>query len=348
MRRSFTFRCAAAAVVPTLFVLACAVDPADDPSAQSQQAAEDDDPADAYASQPVGESVLAFRMRRAVHDVSETAARVRAVAQIVAGRALPTGAIADALRDGRDDPSRIRTPFADDPTLAIEYHPEVDEIRAYSIADVDPNDDRPDVGESAARLQAESVLRQLAQAGLVQVEHFDLAAVHVGYERSGGGARGQAPTERTEGYVFTYQRHINGIPCLNAGVRIGVDRSGDIDALRVVSLEIESRREGDHELPLASGWTQPRLLSDADARARFEREHEDGDRIVIHEEGPVYMLPVDADEAVVEPMYMVAYTQQVIGDEDAPIAASRRQVVAMSLSDPDSPAVSLFEATPPG
>jgi hypothetical protein len=285
----------------------------------------------------------AYLMRWPARTLPEAAARARALAEMLVGRSLPSAPVEMALKSAKSDSAGWTRPFSDVPDIIIRYTPQADDTRVLNL-ELTSDPFGMDIGEDLAREAMQTYFRRLAERGLIDPSHYDLKKVRAGHTRSASGSKlGSERLEWVEEYRFTLLRQLNGIDVANAGITIGVHPTGQLSSVRLGGVEVESVGEGDSESPTAQGGTREVLVSKSEIANRFNAEVPFNAHAQVSNERLMYVMPEEAREAVVEPMYVYTYSLEV--DLGGATSISRKKTVGYSLTAPFKPPTDFL---PPG
>ena len=106
-----------------------------------------------------------------------------------------------------------------------------------------------EVDEATARDLMKDAVGRLVAAGVVRAQDYDPAGASLAWRKVGGGRMDESVVDKILEYRFTLLRQINGVPFVNAGIRVGVHRAGKVSSLRVGGAEVLSARQGAVEVP---------------------------------------------------------------------------------------------------
>jgi len=134
-------------------------------------------------------------------------------------------------------------------------------------------------------------------------------------------------------YRFRLLRKLNGIDVAQAGIVLGIAPTGRRSSLQIGGVEVESKvipvEDGEAEQPGPSGRILPRQVGDA--AQRFKTDVEMGKSLHINWARKMYVMPTDADEAVIEPMMVYRYAEKTAVDGQEVVAPA--EIVGLSLTD---------------
>jgi hypothetical protein len=216
------------------------------------------------------------------------------------------------------------------PGLVVMYHPWEDDLMVF---DVERLQARPElehgpepvvvdegVGEVAARQAMIGTLASLVAAGVLP-ESYDPEAARLIHWRE---LEGRGPNLRAEWiveYQYTMNRHVAGMEIIDAGIRIGIDREGQLSSVRLTDVEVVVQRETG--LPLTVSQARDAFL--AAEQARFP----DASILVERERVGALLGPLE-DDAVSTPCLVVNYSLR-FADGPGPAAISRQKIATVSL-----------------
>jgi hypothetical protein len=302
----------------------------------------------------------AFQMEWRKPTSAELATRAQRVSEILLGATLDSGKFVASV------PEQLRDTlyFQADKELSVAYYPGADDLRVSNSTLLDDITSPKDVGSNVARAIFEQTFEKLADAGLVDRQDYDVASVEPSKTITTlGSSISSTEVEVVNTYDFLLRRSINGIPFMNAGIRVNVHRGGQIAGIRLggahpLSIRPDmnksaaglTRAQGVNgaatptslaEVPAGSGYVFSGSVDAASQQKRFTREQTRG---LADRSGVYYMLPLSADaksSPVVEPLFIFSYSN-LYGD-----VASRRRYIGYSLRDPAAPPVDLSEKAEP-
>lgn len=304
----------------------------------------------------------AFQVQWSKPSSSELATRAQRVSEIVMDSSLGSSEFVRGVPERLQ--SNIR--FQPTPDLDVAYYVGADDLRVSNSALLDDISSPKDVGEAGARAIFEQTFDKLVSAGLVERHDYDLSQAEPSKTiTTSGSSISSAEVEVVNSYDFLLRRSINGIPFMNAGLRVNVHRGGQIAGIRLggaMPLSIRptagvsspglthvqgvgSGAAGAAlaEIPTGDGFIFDGRVDAVSHQKRFKMEFS---RARADRNGVYYMLPMSAvadakSSPVVEPMYIFSYSN-LYGD-----VASRRRYVGYSLRDPAAPPVDLSERADP-
>jgi hypothetical protein len=286
-----------------------------------------------------GREVVAFEMAWQKREPQEVARRLQAaivglLGEEAVGR-LSKQASYDALRSvvaGDEAGSWVR--LADAPIL-VRYDAQYDEIRVLNEELDLIEESASDLGVEGAREVAEHSLKQLAEAGVIDPRLYRQAAIQVGYKVVGEGALEQEVKRgRVVGYRVTYRPRLHGFQLANAGLRLGINASGEIASLRVGGVSPQGQWRGDVLQPTEKGGARDVRTGTKELMERFYRQVPKGVEPRVAWSRVMYVMPEGESRAVLEPMLLVSYTE-VRQSEEGPVA-SRRKTLGYSLTNPEA------------
>lgn len=267
-------------------------------------------------------------------DTSDVAvaARARRVAEVVLGKSMTDAVVLESLaRAVQELPTtRYSKVTAVHPDLSVRYDQGSDTlVVANEELEFRPpavEGDAP-ANEAAARSVFDATVSQLAQAGVINPEDYDLKNVRVGWTDYVVARSDEEPEPTVLNFRFNAQRLIGGLPLRGAGMRISVHRSGRIASVKLRRASVK----------ISAGARVPTTVSLPDCEARFRREHPDGS---VHSAELAYVLPDPGAHGVAEPKCVVSFnelTRQPTGET----VVARRQQARYSLTDAAADAIIL-------
>ena len=304
----------------------------------------------------------AFQIEWRKPSSSELAGRAQRVSEIMAG------ATFGSTEFVRNVPERLQNTLHFQPTQEIDvaYYVGADDLRVSNFALLDDISSPKDVGENVARAIFQQTFDKLADAGLLGRQDYDLALVEPSKTITTlGSSISSTEVAVVNTYDFLLRRSINGIPFMNAGLRVNVHRSGQIAGIRLGGAHLLSVRpdvkntprglthtQGVNgaatttslaEVPTGAGFVFGGAVDAASHQKRFKRELS---RASADRSGVYYMLPMSSvadtkTSPVVEPLFIFSYSNRY------GVVASRRRYVGYSLRDPAAPPVDLSEKADP-
>ena len=219
--------------------------------------------------------------------------------------------------------------------LYFTYHVKTDDLRvedAGLIEEISPTE----IDETTARGLMRDAVGRLVAAGLIRAEDFDPAGASLAWRKVGAGRRDESVVDKILEYRFSLLRQINGIPFANAGIRVGVHRSGTVSSLRVGGAEISSVRQAGVEVAADTrGGVFSRKASRTDVARRFGLEYPN---TKIWTQGLMYVMRDDVEEDVIEPKEHYLFSR-VIEHSDGKRAFAPAERVSYSTAEIGSPAI---------
>jgi hypothetical protein len=281
----------------------------------------------------------AFEVSWARPSVKDVAARTRAVAEVMLGERLPEHSLETELA-ASNTPGRLMFGAALGSAQADflgEYRHGADEL-VLDNRKLGSDISGTDIGEAAARSRCTDALQHLADAGVLDRSLFDINTAVMTKTLQGEGTSDTSDLrESVVSYDFMLRQQLNGVPFVNAGLRINVHRSGAIQSIRIGGARIAAKSEKGVLKPTAPGYDFSAQLDTKYYGSRFAQEFAQGE---IRSEGVKYMLPKSVDpeagqKQVLEPLYVFQYS-----NHDGTYAG-RRRYVGYSISNPTAPAIDL-------
>jgi hypothetical protein len=228
--------------------------------------------------------------------------------------------------------SRRDSPFMEREDLIVDYNATYNELKITNISLIE----KPagtDIGFEAARKEMNAFFNDLVAEELIDERHFDPSSAEVGSIKTGLGPIGGEHTEQVVAYQFSMLRLVNGIPTVNAGVRLGIHSSGQRSSIKLGGVELESKMAKEVEIPINGGEVAIRQVSTDDIENRFEalitQKHGEGYRAIVLAKGLRYQLPDDVFQGLVEPKHCIDYTIQ-------PSDVAGRWSIVFSVIDPSA------------
>lgn len=203
--------------------------------------------------------------------------------------------------------------------VLVKSIPALDELRIIDTT-LASNPNGQDIGKEKAMEIARDTMKQLAEMDGLNRLNYGLDNVQVGYQMVGEGSMdAKVKTQHITEYRLTFRPDINGIELANAGVRIGVHRSGKITGIRLGGVSVKGTAKG-----------VPVKVNDGTVMEAFNSLIPKGTKARIAWARPMYVLPDDVDASVVEPAMVYAYS--VVSSSDGHEVVSRRKMVGLSLT----------------
>jgi hypothetical protein len=287
----------------------------------------------------------AFEVSWGRPSVKDVAARTRGVAEVMLGERLPEHSLETELA-ASNAPGRLTFGAALGSAQADflgEYRHGADEL-VLDNRKLGSDISGADIGEAAALNRCADALQHLADAGVLDRALFDMSTAVMTKTLQGEGTSDTSDLrESVVSYDFMLRQQLNGVPFVNAGVRISIHRSGAIQSIRIGGARAAAKSEAGVLQPSPPGYTFRAKLDTKYYGGRFAQEYPQGE---IRSEGVKYMLPKSVDpeagqKQVIEPLYVFQYS-----NHDG-VYAGRRRYVGYSLSNPSAPAVDLETVAPP-
>ncbi|MGB7291646.1 MAG: hypothetical protein WBD99_05700 [Thermodesulfobacteriota bacterium] len=281
----------------------------------------------------VGDEMSVVEFYWAKRNLNDLIRRVQIVSESVAGYKLEDRELYEIF----PKPQALNhwiSPFKDAPHLKIKVIPEYDELRVINGALVDMVDVK-DVGEESAVEIATNYLRMFSNAGLLSIEAFNFGDIQVGYGIIGEGSMDEKfKVEHVTEYRITFRPNINGIQLANAGVRISIHRTGALVGVRLGGVTMKAW----------DGKTVERVVSPEEIRTQFQKMIREDSQAIIAWARPMYVMPEDAQTAVVTPLQVFSYSLKTKVDDKYEVS-SRRKIVGLSLTDPTAVAIDFTAPT---
>lgn len=216
------------------------------------------------------------------------------------------------------------------PGLVVMVHPWEDDLMIF---DVERFQARPElehgpepvavdegVGDVAARQAMVGALASLVAADVLP-DGYDPDAARLGLWRE---LEGRGPGLRAEWiveYQYTMNRHVAGLEVIDAGIRIGIDRRGELSSVRLTDVEVIVHGAG--KLPLTLSQAREAFL--AAEQVRFP----DASILIERERVGALLGPLE-DAAAGAPCLVVNYSLR-FEDGPGPAAISRQKIATVSL-----------------
>jgi len=278
-------------LMPTsVLVLSCSSAPSDP-----------NEPADTRSALSAA-SQSAFELRHPRRSSGEIANRAQILAGIVSGQPLDSDAlspIATAVASP-SFPGRVHLGLRGHDGLTAGYDSSRDEIWAWNESAMNDYTSPKDIGLGAAKGMFKSTLARVLSESLVAPTGLNLdpdAAEVSLIKQVIGRSDGSFRSEMVKEYSFFAQRRINGIPLMDAGVRVNVHRTGVVTLINVSGPTVEADVVQGVEVPRRAGRKVTRTVPDTDLASRVQREYPGA---TIKPLGLVYK-PADGVDAVVAP-----------------------------------------------
>jgi hypothetical protein len=170
---------------------------------------------------------------------------------------------------------------------------------------------------------ARRVVETLADQGIIEPS-LSIDTADIAFVRSGVKGPDGSHEQWVDEVLFEVNTHVEGIPLLDAGLRIGVTPAGDVSYLRVTSIDVE--RLDEVTIQTSSDDLQSSFAE------HFDRPASTLDSVTVVGRRPVYLLEPDVASAIVEPLYLLSYSITV-RDEEA-LTVSRTSIILLSMTSP--------------
>lgn len=262
--------------------------------------------------------MYAFDAQRPQRSEAALAQRIHGVASLVAGRtdlALESfgrwvgEGLAKAAATERQQRRWVGAPLAEVPELLVAYNGDVDELTvALDKKNVRQLIELPEMQESRAKDLAAGMFDRMAGSGLIDSRHYARESPSVAATRVGMMPPGGAMKEYVTEHAFTWQRTLNGIPFANAGVRITVDRAGEVVRVRLGEVTVGSLSDVPGGKPTGRGFTFLPAVTAAQIESRFAQDVPNAMSTL---KQVLYVAPDGATPEVVEPLYVVSFSRVV-------------------------------------
>jgi hypothetical protein len=226
------------------------------------------------------------------------------------------------------------------PNLLVRYDAKHDEIRVLDLVLDSVREPSGDIGEDGARARAHQVLDDLVRRHLVDGRLYRNSAVDVGYKRVGAGTKaGTVTLDRIAEYRVTLRSRLDGIEVANAGVRVGVLATGEIVSVRFGGMTPKIAAHDGTLQPTGVGGSRETRVGAQVLLQRFQVDVPSDAEAEIASSRLMYIMPEDMKAAVVEPAFVVSYTERRTVEGES--VRSRRKTLVYSILDPRAAPVDL-------
>lgn len=286
-------------------------------------------PGEARQVLDASEGFASYDARRPTRTAGEVADRVATLATImdptvVAAHDVLVSAFENAEMRGVQ-PAWLARPLPSNPNIAVDYHLETDDLRVSDMSLVQDYDSPAAVDENGARQVFHKVFDELASAGILERNDYDLRREHVGYTKHGSGSTIDGVTTESapqiSEYHFRVRRLLDNIEFANELIKISIHVTGRVSRVRVVGAEVGAR----------VGSSKARVLSDADLKDRFSKDYPNG---FAEWNQMLYAFPGDENSGVIEPKQVFSFS--VVSESDGVPVVSRRQEARYSITSSDA------------
>lgn len=261
-------------------------------------------------------------------------ARAKTLSEVMLGQALAEHPFAQQLKDAATSSPAFNASLRGSNMMG-RYRHGADELLLNNNNLLEDATSAVDIGETAARARFVDIVQQLNDASLVDGQLFDLNAAIVSQTKfSTGSSDSDNQVDHVLSYDFLVRQSLNGIPFVNAGVRVSVHRSGAIAAIRLGGAVAAASVQKGRVHPLAPGYVFRAKVDEKYFQERFATEYPNAQ---LNSKGILYMLPYSVDpeagqKQVLEPEYVFNFANHYGG------IVARRRYVGYSLSNPSAPA----------
>jgi hypothetical protein len=302
----------------------------------------------------VGERIASFEMSWRELAPLTVADRLLGAAEVMLQRPVERDRTREPLASALAGPERggwIRLEIA--PQLLVRYMPEVGEMRLLNEELTVIGEPREEISGSQVVQLAGRYLEQLSARNVLNTRFYKIENAEIGYRREGAGTiGGPRDFEQISEYRITIRPEINGVEVANAGVRMGILPTGELVSLRFGGATLPRGEDvggGAGEpgegfiTPQGAGKVLERKVPAEAIRAQFYRGLPQGVAAQVHWERVMYVMPEGQEQAVVEPLYVISYSE--MREVDGVPVISRRKTVGFSLTKPEAGPVDLSPVT---
>lgn len=218
------------------------------------------------------------------------------------------------------------------PGLVVMYQPLYDDFMIMDLellhATPDPHFGpepvEPDfgIGEAASRLVMEGVVADLERRGIT-ASGFSPASGRLGVFRERQRSE-KGVAEWVMEYQWTMNRTIDGVEFVDAGIRVGIHRSGQLSSLRITDVGIEPDGRAD-AIAFDAHEAREIFIMAEKARHPSASIHVERERVAI-------VLDPDDDTALLEPTLLFNYALRFEDVETGTASASRQMLTTVSLT----------------
>jgi len=286
-----------------------------------------------------GVTIAAFEMAWEAPPKQEVLRRIAAAASVMLGQDIDQTAAMKGLADAvSDSQTRSWSRLELAPQLMIRYDAAYDELRIINEELDIATDLGVDIGEDAAKAVAEKYLDRLSSAGVIDKRLYAKAVLELGYKRVGSGSRdGKTRTDQIVEYRFTFRPRLEGVELANAGIRMGILRSGDLVSIRLGGVTPKGEWVGDRLQPAGKGGYREAKVGANEIMSRLYATAAKDAEVDVAWSRMMYVMPEDGTQSVIEPMLVVSLTDRRLVDGEW--MSSRRRTLAFSVTDPAAPPI---------
>lgn len=177
------------------------------------------------------------------------------------------------------------------------------------------------IGRAAAHRTMLDALAALRGSGVL-LEGYSPASAHVGRWREHESRGPDLRAEWVVEYQYTMNRIVDGLDVIDAGIRIGIHRDGEISSIRVTDVEITTVAASSSDVVTTSMARESLIAA--------EREEHPEASVVIERERPGVLLGPNQDAVLSAPCVVFNYGLR-FGNGPGPAVVSRQKLAAVSL-----------------
>lgn len=294
-------------------------------------------PGVAQVSVPTEGVAGSYTLERLDRSEGDLADRVRSVMHLFPDVTLDEVALKKWAQYAVDHPEekvRFRPAPDDAPNVVVSYQARYDDLEALDLGHVRARPDlvfgpKPPVlneglGEQTARARMEFVLGVMETEGLVPSGSFVPASAELGVWKE---FESRAPNETAEWvveYQYSMNRVVDGLQVLDAGIRIGISRSGALSSLRITDISVHP-----------ASPVQSFSMTIADARrdlVTYEEGLHPQARVVFEQERAALVLRPDKDTGTVPPGFVFNYALRFTASSGE-VSISRQKLGRVSFEN---------------
>lgn len=217
------------------------------------------------------------------------------------------------------------------PGVVVLYHPweddlmvmDVQRLRVMPRASHGPEPIIPDegIGRDATHRTMLDVLTTLRGMGVLPAG-YSPASAHLGLWRE---HESRGPDRRAEWvmeYQYTMNRVVDGLEVIDAGIRIGIHRDGEVSSVRLTDIEVTSVLAPPSDVVTTSAARESLIAAERE-------EHAEASVVIEHERLGVLLGP--DQHTVISPPSMVFNYGLRFGNDPETTVVSRQKIAVISL-----------------
>ncbi|MCA9710187.1 MAG: hypothetical protein KDK70_30385 [Myxococcales bacterium] len=284
-----------------------------------------DEAAVAVPPPPPSTTLRRLRLSRLAPSTAELGARLSGMLAVMDLEIDPVAASAWAQQalEGERPGEASFTELA--PGIAVTYDPWLDDLAIVDAARFPAGVEEGSATDEVLWSVAEGVMEALVDRGLLDPAQ-PLDEPTVSFVRSGVKGPDGSHEQWVDEVRFEANALVDGIPLLDAGLRLGITPGHEVSSLRIARIGVELR---DPVIVVAS---EPSIRDSFVAHVA-ESTSATIESVSVGEHRSGYVLARDASSAVVEPLYLVRYA--IVTAEGGARLGSRSSMIFTSLHDPE-------------